>query len=331
MQNRAKIDETDAKILKTLLRESRTSFTEIAKDCKISVAAVRARYNLLKKAGIIKGATIGVSLYSFGYKCLADIGIITALDNEEKVRENLKRKGIFLAIDRMGRYNILALVALPSLEKLAEVTEDIASDPYIEHTDTLIWAEETPLGHPANLVIKPFADKNEKKASEKPATTELEEVQIDAIDRQIIKILSQNSRTPFKKIAEQLGISTNVVIHRYNRLRERNVITYCTIVLDLTKLGFNAFVSIFIKLAKMSKMPEIYTQLIQMPNVMEIIKHIGIYDLRMMVAVTDFEEVFNLTDQIRRMEGIDRAEISLYRILGPIPPPIPPKMFNTFI
>jgi hypothetical protein len=36
MPHTTDIDEIDAKILKTLLCESRTSFTEIAKDCKIS-------------------------------------------------------------------------------------------------------------------------------------------------------------------------------------------------------------------------------------------------------------------------------------------------------
>ena len=34
LQNRINIDKIAAKILKTLPKESRTSFTEIAKDCK---------------------------------------------------------------------------------------------------------------------------------------------------------------------------------------------------------------------------------------------------------------------------------------------------------
>jgi Lrp/AsnC family transcriptional regulator for asnA, asnC and gidA len=319
MQNKIKIDETNAKILKALLRDSRTTFTEIAKDCKLSVAAVRMRYNLLKKAGIIKGTTIEVNPSMLGYKCVADIGIITAIDNEEAVRENLKRKQIFLETERIGKYNILALVSLPTLEELGRVSEYVAADPYIEHTDTLIWAEVTNISHPENLIIEPFADKNEKKTSEKPATIGLEEVQIDATDRRIVEILSQDSRTPFKEIAEKLGFSTNVAIQRYKRLRERNVITHTAITVDLNKLGYKALANIFVKIANRSKMPEIYTKLLQIPNAINIYKLIGIYDLRIVVAVTDFEDVVNLRDQFRKMKDIDQAEITIDRIIGPWP------------
>ena len=43
------IDKTDSKILNTLLIESRTSFTELAKICGISITATIRRYNRLKK------------------------------------------------------------------------------------------------------------------------------------------------------------------------------------------------------------------------------------------------------------------------------------------
>ena len=47
------IDEIDAKILEILLSESRNSFTAIAKECKITVTAVRMRYNRLSRDGVI--------------------------------------------------------------------------------------------------------------------------------------------------------------------------------------------------------------------------------------------------------------------------------------
>jgi len=50
-----KIDEIDAKILKILLSESRTSFTAIAEECKITVTAVRMRYKRLWRDGVING------------------------------------------------------------------------------------------------------------------------------------------------------------------------------------------------------------------------------------------------------------------------------------
>jgi DNA-binding Lrp family transcriptional regulator len=51
MAHKVKIDETDAKILKIILLESRTSFTDIAAVCKITVTAVRMYYKRLWKEG----------------------------------------------------------------------------------------------------------------------------------------------------------------------------------------------------------------------------------------------------------------------------------------
>jgi DNA-binding Lrp family transcriptional regulator len=54
LANKAKIDEIDAKMLKMLLLESRTSFTDIAAARAITVTAVRMRYKRLWKDGVIK-------------------------------------------------------------------------------------------------------------------------------------------------------------------------------------------------------------------------------------------------------------------------------------
>src|SRR5512143_2686320 len=91
MQTR-KIDEIDAKIMKALLRESRTTFTVLAEDCGISIAAVGKRYQRLWKAGIINGAIIQVNPRSLGYKCIVNIGITTAREDENKVVEFLRSK-----------------------------------------------------------------------------------------------------------------------------------------------------------------------------------------------------------------------------------------------
>ena len=201
MKNR--IDETDAKILKTLLTESCTSFTEIAKDCQISVGAVRMRYKRLWKTGIINGEIMQVNPHSLGYKCISTIGVITAIENERKVREFLKSK---LYISRIlgtyGKYNIGTIVVLYSIQELSEVIEDLEANPLIKRVDSLIWTEAVSMDHTENLIIKPFTDKNEQKATQRPATINFEETKIDETNRQIAKILSHNSRTPFRQIAE---------------------------------------------------------------------------------------------------------------------------------
>jgi Lrp/AsnC family transcriptional regulator for asnA, asnC and gidA len=326
LRNRT-IDETDAKILKMLLQESRTSFTEIAKNCKISVGAVRMRYKQLRKAGIINGEVMLVNPHSLGYKYISDLGITTAIDNEKDVIEFLKsRPYISQIVGPLGKYNIWAKVALHDTQKLAVILQDLESNPHIKHVDTLIWVEAINIEHPENLVVKPDSNANEHEVAKKPIKFSSEEIQINEIDRKIAIILSKNSRTPFRRIAEQLGISTKTVIERYKRLRG-NVLTLSTITVDLNKLGYNALANLFIKAANRSSIPRICSHLLQIPNLIVVIRYIGVYDLYAAVVLSDYEELFKLTERIHRIHGIEKTDT----FLAPNVPAWPLNLFPSLL
>lgn len=87
-----KIDRIDAKILKILLAESRSSFTDISKQCNITVGAVRMRYKRLSRLGIINGEVAIVNPHCLGYRHIIDLGIITDSENEQDVADYLKTK-----------------------------------------------------------------------------------------------------------------------------------------------------------------------------------------------------------------------------------------------
>jgi len=294
------------------MKESRTSFTELAGLCKISIGAVRMRYAQLKRAGIVNGEVMLVNPHSLGYKHISDLGIITSVDHEPEVKECLRGKPYVAHIaGPFGKYNFWAKVALRDTQELAGILEDLESIPHIRHVDALIWVEAINVEHAENLIIKPLIDKNEQVADCKPTTSDNEIAEIDETDRKIARILSQNSRMPFRRIAEQLGISTKNVIQRYRRLRRQKVLTLSSITVDLNKLGYNAMASLFVKAANRSKMPEIHTQLLKIPNLIVSIRLIGTYDLYASIVLEDFQELFRLNEQIRRVHGIDKTEIFL--------------------
>ena len=277
MKRRIKIDEINAKILKTLLEESRTSFTEIAKTCKISVGAVRMRYKHLWKAGIINGEIMQVNPYSLGYRCVSSIGIVTAKENESEVKEFLKSKHyITKIIEAWGKYNFGIIVALSSIQKLSGIQQELQANPLITHENVMIWSETINMDHPENLRIDALSSENERKTNPSPVTISYEETQIDEKDRQIARMLAQNSRTPFRKIAEQLDISTKNVIQRYTKLRGK-LLTFSAITVDLKKLGYNAMAGMFLQIENKSKIPEIHAQLLQTPNLIVAVKYVGLY------------------------------------------------------
>jgi len=329
LANRVKIDEVDARILKILLAESRTSFTDIAKECKITVTAVRMRYKRLWRDGVINGEKMLVNPHSLGYRHVIDLGITTAVEDEKEVAKFLETKQyVSELVGPVGKYNYLGKVVLRDLNKLHDIIADLEADQKIKHVDALIWAEAVNVEFPQNLVIKPGLHENTQFISRKSTLTDLDQpsVDIDQTDRKIAKILSDNSRIPFKAIAEQLGMSTKAVIQRYKKLRE-NLLTLSTISIDLTKLGYTALGAVYLKISNRSKMPEIYSQLLKIPNLIVIIRLIDTYDVYCAVALENFEKLFETNEKIRRISGIEVTET----FITPMCPSWPLNLFPSLL
>lgn len=308
MEERVKLDETDIKILKFLFAESRTSFTEIAKNCGISVGAVRMRYKRLWKTGVINGEILQVNPHSLGYRCISEIGIITAAENEKKVKEFLESKPYTsLVRGAFGKYNLSTTVALRSVQELSRIQEDLQSNPLINQLDSLIWTGAINVDHTENLEVKPTNGETQLRFNQRATPGKVEEAKIDETDRKIARMLTNNSRMSFRRIAQQLGISTKNVIQRYKKLR-KNVLPFSTITVDLQKLGYKAMAHLFIRAKNKSKIPEIYGQIIQIPNLIVTIKYIGHYDMFAVVALSDFEEMFKLKDQLHRINHIEKTD-----------------------
>ena len=141
--------------------------------------------------------------------------------------------------------------------------QDLEDNTLIKHVDSLILVDDVAIEHPENLIIKPLSGKME--FNPKPIATKGAETQVDETDRKIAKILSLNSRTPFRRIAKHLDISVNNAIGRYQKLRG-NVSTLSTITVNLNKLGFKGGAYLFIKLENKGKASVVATELLKIQN-----------------------------------------------------------------
>jgi Lrp/AsnC family transcriptional regulator, leucine-responsive regulatory protein len=312
VQTLPKIDEIDAKILQMLLLESRTSFTNIAHECGITVAAVRARYKRLWKEGIINGEVILVNPHCLGYRHIVDLAITTTTEDEKEVSAYIESKAYLSElVHKPGENIFFGKAVLRDLNKLSQIIEDLESNQKIKRVESSIWAEAINVEFPQNLIIRPLKLHNGISNS-RPAPIEMDQapVQLDETDKKIAVILSKKSRTPFRKIAEQLGISTKTVIQRYKKLR-KNIFTLSTVTLDLSKLGYQALGNYSLKLSNRSKLTEIYSQLLKIPNVIVIIRMFGNYDLYVAIMLEDFEAMFRTNDLLSKIDGIEKRDMGL--------------------
>ena len=76
MTQKFQIDTTDRKILAYLLKNARTPYLEIARNCGISGAAIHQRIRKLEDAGIISGSKFIVKPKAVGFDICAFVGIM---------------------------------------------------------------------------------------------------------------------------------------------------------------------------------------------------------------------------------------------------------------
>jgi DNA-binding Lrp family transcriptional regulator len=151
-------------------------------------------------------------------------------------------------------------------------------------------------------------------------------VKFDEIDIKIATILSKHSRIPFRQIAQELDLSTKTIIQRYNKLR-LNLLTRSTITLDLSKLGYRALANIYMKVANRSKMNEIYSKLLEIPNVIVIIRLIGTYDLYVALVVENFESLFEARTKMEEISGLETQDFFMH----PAPTSWPLNLFPALL
>lgn len=313
MLDHTAIDEIDERIMKVLLKDSRTSFTKIAKECKISVNAIRKRYSLLWKAGIINGEIMLVDPQKLGYKCIVTAEIMTKIEDERKVMEFLKSKPYIRKIfkNSLEKLNIGCIISLQGIQYLSEIIQDIEANPLVKYVNTILWKKTTNNDYPENLILRNTISKSGGRDLQKPNSPNLKKIELDETDRQIAKILSQKSRTPFTKIAKELNISINKIIQRYNKL-EGTLLINSTITINLKRLGYNAMVDLRLKLTNRSQTQEILAEILKIPNVIVVLEYVGgDLDLFPIIAIKDFSELFRLKQQLSTIKGIEQASMFL--------------------
>ena len=75
---------------------------------------------------------------------------------------------------------------------------------------------------------------------------------IDTLDRQILRILTKDARTPYAEMAKNFGVSPGTIHVRVEKMRQSGLIEGTKAIIDERKLGYDVccFIGIILKSAK---------------------------------------------------------------------------------
>ena len=132
---------------------------------------------------------------------------------------------------------------------------------------------------------------------------------IDELDRRILKIITQNARTPFKDVADACGVSRAAVHQRVQKMFDNGVIVGSAYQIDPKQLGYQLCVYIGLSLEKGSMYNEVCEELEKIPEVVESQFTLGTYSMLIkLYAKDDKHLLYLLNSRIQSIRGVAKTE-----------------------
>ncbi|HSH50689.1 MAG TPA: Lrp/AsnC ligand binding domain-containing protein [Bacteroidales bacterium] len=146
MSKKVQIDATDRKILSHLIKNARTPFLEIARDCNISGAAIHQRIKKLEESGIIGGSKFTVKPKAVGFDICAFVGILLDKGHvfNKVIQEIEKIPEIVECHFTTGTWSLLVKMYCVDNQHLMEtLVNKMQKIPGIARTETFISLDQT--------------------------------------------------------------------------------------------------------------------------------------------------------------------------------------------
>jgi Lrp/AsnC family transcriptional regulator, regulator for asnA, asnC and gidA len=306
------LTEIDIKILQEMLQDGRKNFTAMAKDFKTSKDIIWKHYKELKKTGIIVGATTQSDPRKLGSSGLATISISLETQNMAETFDRLKNTSKFNFFRYYNTSNTLSIItALKNLGDLQHAKEVISRENKINDISTNLWLEVRNI--PENIFSTQPLDAKKVPVRPLANSEETGELKLDETDHQIIDRLTKNGRLSFSKIAEELGLSTNTIVRRYEKLLKSKIIKV-TIQFNPIELGFQAMLDLNLSVSNQSEINAIADRLSRIVGVSYIVKVGGNFDLMVVALVKDCKDIIKISDEVFKIPNIKKIDGKLRQI-----------------
>jgi len=133
---------------------------------------------------------------------------------------------------------------------------------------------------------------------------------IEEIDKEILRILCQDSRKTHNAIAIELGKSPITIKKHVEELEKNKFIKDYGVKIDFDKLGYNIIAVIELTVSK-GKMLEIESQIAANPNVFAVYDITGTYDALILARFKDRSELSAMIKEIHKSPEVERTNTHL--------------------
>ncbi len=134
-------------------------------------------------------------------------------------------------------------------------------------------------------------------------------VEIDGIDKEILRDLMEDARKPILQIANKIGISGAAIHQRLRKLEDAGVISGSRFTVNNKVLGYKTMAFIGVYLEKAASNSEAVKELKKIPEVLECHYTTGNWSILIKIICRDNEHLMQLLNsKIQPIDGVSRTE-----------------------
>ena len=299
------LSNKDKKILAELEKNSRQSFSKIAKKLKTSKEVINYRVKNLVKQGIITRFFTEINLHKLGmqvYKIYFQFQNVSEIKEQEMYDYFTKTLGIPWVVSCSGKYDMIISFGAKDINHFNEYITKIMNKfskciLNREISTTLVFTTYDRKWIDSNLKIRGTG-----------VGGDIVDNKIDKKDIKILANLSDDSRVSIIKLSKELDLTSGAIINRIKNLEKKGIINAYRIGLNYKKLN-KEFCKSFVYLSNKTSEQEkkIIEYVESLPEIFTLIRCVGSWDLEFEFNVDNFTDFHKIMKDIKNRFDIIRG------------------------
>ncbi len=230
------MDKKDEKILAELLKNSRMPFNQLGRKVGLSREVVAYRIRKLVEQNIIAHFYPIINLEKLGYfrnGCGIQLKGISLAEEKEFFSFITNHPFVTYVGVVVGKWNVAFDILSRDKNHLKSIIKEILQEGRRHIKNYLVTNSSTEQEiYPAKII-----GASDRKIRPKDMSL----VKLNAIDKKILHLLSEDARADYVELSSKTHLSANAVKYRIKHLEKLGVIEGYTISIDATKLGYELY------------------------------------------------------------------------------------------